>query len=157
MLLCPRCQQDELAVHEIESLELVVAMCPECDALWRMGVPIRREFREDYSQIIQGTDLTGEESVPYVTEIAKGEWLVDAYRASGLFVTRCPDCDQSGLQRKRIRTTGAFVRVCPHCTAVWLDEPAPPEGRLADFLEWNGLTEADLVDVSREPGDPGRS
>lgn len=143
MLRCPRCQQDELTVVEFPSVGLLCALCPECDALWPKGVPIRTGSRDELYRVLDDNGLSWEDAVE-VVDIAKGEWLVDAYRESGYFVTRCSDCEQVGVELKRIIPTGRLLRVCPHCTQVWFEDPAPMQGALAGFLRRNGLTEDDL-------------
>lgn len=152
MLLCPMCGDDELVAVRIPAIDERGARCPACDSYWRRGVPIRLRFLERMTEVLARHELTRGQVL-----VDEGDWLYDAYRDSRSFRQPCPACQEDDLEVVLVVPTRSRLKVCPHCDACWSESVEPSSkdhGLVGVYLQWQGLSEKDLVVASSSPDGP---
>lgn len=148
MALCPLCGDDELVAVRIPSIGMAGALCRGCDSFWRRGTPIRLRFLEVLPELLARHRIGRDQVVR-----DDGGWLGDAYRDSRTFRHPCPACREDDLEVKLVVPLRQYVKVCPHCDACWSETVSATgrgHGLLGVYLQWQGLSEDDLVDVAAD-------
>ena len=57
-ILCPVCEQDYVVRAKIKPLDIVVMICPECDALWSLDTPISRLDHTWFDEFVERYGVT---------------------------------------------------------------------------------------------------